>query len=165
MKVKWWLLALLLGPVAVATAQQRNLDIYWIDVEGGAATLMVAPSGESLLVDSGCEVGDRNAKQTVGAIDVYEGKKVISDGTQSLEPHAFTGSPHAEPMVLAYVPSAKALFQSDLWFPGTGGAGTPAAKQLLESIRALKLKVDTNVGGHGGVAPFAELEKAVAAMK
>ena len=24
----------------------------------------------------------------------------------------------------------------------------------------MKLKVDTNVGGHGGVAPFAELEKA-----
>jgi hypothetical protein len=28
----------------------------------------------------------------------------------------------------------------------------------------LKLKVDTMVGGHGGVGPFAELEKAIAAM-
>ena len=31
----------------------RPLDIYWIDVEGGAATLIVTPAGESLLVDAG----------------------------------------------------------------------------------------------------------------
>jgi hypothetical protein len=49
-------------------------------------------------------------------------------------------------------------------FPGTGGAGNPAARQLLESIQKLKLRVDTNVGGHGGVGPFAELTKAIAAM-
>jgi competence protein ComEC len=30
-----------------------TLDIYWIDVEGGAATLMVSPTGQSLLVDGG----------------------------------------------------------------------------------------------------------------
>jgi glyoxylase-like metal-dependent hydrolase (beta-lactamase superfamily II) len=109
----------------------------------------------------------RNAQpaQPTGSIEVYEGKKIISEGKQSLELHAFTGSPHVEPMVLAYVPGARALFQSDLWFPGTGGTGNPAAKQLLESVRALKLQVATNVGGHGGVAPFAELEKAIAAMK
>jgi glyoxylase-like metal-dependent hydrolase (beta-lactamase superfamily II) len=107
----------------------------------------------------------RSAGQKVGAIEVYEAKKVISDGKQSLELYAFAGSPHAEPMVMAYVPSSKALFQSDLWFPGTGGAGNPAARQLLESIRKLNLKVATNVGGHGGVAPFAELEKAIAKMK
>ncbi len=107
----------------------------------------------------------RAAKQPVGGIETYEGKKVISDGKQSLELYAFTGSPHVEPMVLAYVPGAKVAFQSDLWFPDTGGAGNPAAKQLLDSIHALKLNVATNAGGHGGIAPFAELEKAVAAVK
>lgn len=30
-----------------------RLDIYWIDVEGGAATLMVTPAGESVLIDTG----------------------------------------------------------------------------------------------------------------
>jgi competence protein ComEC len=29
-----------------------NLEIYWIDAEGGAATLIVSPTGESLLVDT-----------------------------------------------------------------------------------------------------------------
>ena len=107
----------------------------------------------------------RSANQQVGAIEIYDGKKVISDGKQSLELYAFTGSPHVEPMVLAYVPTAKVAFQSDLWFPGTGGAGNPAAKQLLDSMHALKLNIATNAGGHGGVAPGAELEKAIAAMK
>jgi glyoxylase-like metal-dependent hydrolase (beta-lactamase superfamily II) len=107
----------------------------------------------------------RSTNQPVGVIETYEGKKVVSDGKQSLELYAFTGSPHAEPMVLAYVPTAKVAFQSDLWFPGTGGAGNPAAKQLLDSMHALKLNIATDAGGHGGVAPHAELEKAIAAMK
>ena len=44
-------------------AQSRNLEIYWIDVEGGAATLIVSPSGESMLIDTGFEVDDRDAKR------------------------------------------------------------------------------------------------------
>jgi competence protein ComEC len=37
-----------------ASAQTRTtLDIYVVDVEGGNATLLVAPSGESLLIDTG----------------------------------------------------------------------------------------------------------------
>jgi competence protein ComEC len=49
--------------VGPAAAQQRNLDIYWIDVEGGAATLIVSPTGESLLVDTGYADADRDAKR------------------------------------------------------------------------------------------------------
>lgn len=30
-----------------------NLTIYWIDTEGGAATLIVTPAGESVLIDTG----------------------------------------------------------------------------------------------------------------
>jgi competence protein ComEC len=44
-------------------AQSRTLDIYWVDVEGGAATLFVAPSGESMLIDTGFEVDDRDARR------------------------------------------------------------------------------------------------------
>src|SRR6202165_4698797 len=43
-------------PASVAVAQNRSantLDIYVIDVEGGNAVLFVAPSGESVLVDTG----------------------------------------------------------------------------------------------------------------
>ena len=36
-----------------ASAADKTLDIYWTDVEGGAATLIVTPAGESILIDSG----------------------------------------------------------------------------------------------------------------
>jgi competence protein ComEC len=61
------LVTLALFPARPAAAQGRNLDIYWVDVEGGAATLVVAPSGESLLYDSGWEVGDRDATRIADA--------------------------------------------------------------------------------------------------
>src|SRR5947208_514044 len=31
----------------------KTFDVYFIDVEGGQATLMVSPSGQSMLVDTG----------------------------------------------------------------------------------------------------------------
>jgi len=37
-----------------------NLKIYWIDVEGGAATLIITPIGESILIDAG-NPGSRDA--------------------------------------------------------------------------------------------------------
>jgi beta-lactamase superfamily II metal-dependent hydrolase len=40
-------------PVALAAQTRTTLDIYVVDVEGGNATLFVAPSGESLLIDTG----------------------------------------------------------------------------------------------------------------
>ncbi len=36
-----------------AFSQQKSLDFYWVDVEGGAATLIVTPTGESVLIDTG----------------------------------------------------------------------------------------------------------------
>jgi competence protein ComEC len=59
------LAAFLLGGSAVMAAQNNaNLRIYWIDVEGGASTLFVSPTGESLLFDTGNPGnGDRDAKR------------------------------------------------------------------------------------------------------
>jgi competence protein ComEC len=44
-------MALFLALVCPASA--KTLEIFFIDVEGGEATLIVTPSGESLLIDSG----------------------------------------------------------------------------------------------------------------
>ena len=55
------------GLTRAQNAPARNLDFYWIDVEGGASTLIVSPSGESLLFDTGYEVGDRDAKRIYAA--------------------------------------------------------------------------------------------------
>src|SRR5262245_16315461 len=49
----------LVGLVSVALAAPGTLDIYVIDVEGGKATLIVAPSKESLLIHTGFIAGAR----------------------------------------------------------------------------------------------------------
>lgn len=46
-------LCLFLTADLLAGVSDGRLDIYFIDVEGGAATLLVTPAGESLLIDSG----------------------------------------------------------------------------------------------------------------
>src|SRR5437016_2972853 len=50
----------LLAPIALQaqasqlkSPEQKPLDIYFLDTEGGQATLFVAPSGQSMLVDTG----------------------------------------------------------------------------------------------------------------
>ncbi len=57
------------GPTAAQNnpAQSGNLSIYWIDVEGGASTLFVSPTGESLLFDTGYPDNDRDAKRILAA--------------------------------------------------------------------------------------------------
>lgn len=47
-----WLVALFAAWAGVAQAA-KTLDLYFIDTEGGQATLVVAPSGQSLLIDTG----------------------------------------------------------------------------------------------------------------
>lgn len=58
---------------ALATAPQaadRQLAIEWIDVVGGAATLIVTPAGESILVDTGWPgFESRDAKRIKAALD------------------------------------------------------------------------------------------------
>lgn len=97
----------------------------------------------------------------VGTLSLFDQKYVLREGDQTLELHALTGSPHADPMVVAYVPKAGVLFQSDLYFPATGAPRTPEAAHLLQSLRKLGITPTVHAGGHGGVAPFDELVKAI----
>ena len=58
--------AILLGVMLVCNGlsapSQKTLRIFFVDVEGGAATLIVTPLGESVLVDSGWP-GERDARR------------------------------------------------------------------------------------------------------
>src|SRR5256885_12132183 len=55
----------------------RPLDIYWIDAEGGASTLIVAPSGQSMLVDSANRrPDDRDAKRIYDVTQLAGLKKI-----------------------------------------------------------------------------------------
>ena len=58
MRGRYLLLLVVLAVIAIVPAAplaqtRKTLDIYVVDVEGGNATLFVAPSGQSLLIDTG----------------------------------------------------------------------------------------------------------------
>jgi competence protein ComEC len=61
-------LVLTLVALGALFGASKNLEIYWIDAEGGAATLIVSPSGQSLLVDTANRTpDDRDAKRIFAA--------------------------------------------------------------------------------------------------
>ena len=68
---------LLCAVPALMLAQSGKLSIYWVDVEGGGATLMVTPSGQALLVDTGNPApDDRDAKRIYEAAQLAGLKKI-----------------------------------------------------------------------------------------
>jgi glyoxylase-like metal-dependent hydrolase (beta-lactamase superfamily II) len=168
---------------SVLAAQFPNKPIKYVAIThphwdhiGGVRSM--AALGATILVDKGHEPAIKKildaphthpaddlakAGDKAGKMEVYDGKKEIKEGNQTLQLIAFTSS-HVEPMVMAYVPGSGVLFQSDLWFPGTGAPANPAVVQLAEAIKKNNLKVNTMVGGHGTFGPYADMTKAIAAM-
>lgn len=92
----------------------------------------------------------------LGTLESFSGTTAIEEGEQRVELYEVQGIPHVSPKMLAFVPSAGVLFQSDLFF----GGPSPDATALYRSVRELELDVETIVGGHGGVLPFAALVEA-----
>jgi competence protein ComEC len=64
------------GVNSSAAEPVRGLDIYFIDTEGGAATLIVTPAGESVLIDCG-NPGPRDAERIHKAATELAGLKAI----------------------------------------------------------------------------------------
>lgn len=68
---------ILLVASAAALPASKNLEVYSIDVEGGQATLIVSPSGESMLVDTGWPgFNHRDADRIVAAAKSAGVKKI-----------------------------------------------------------------------------------------
>src|SRR3954454_4997457 len=63
------------APLFAGPADGR-LDLYWIDVEGGAATLLVTPAGETVLIDTG-NPGRRDPDRIVKTVSEVAGMKQI----------------------------------------------------------------------------------------
>jgi glyoxylase-like metal-dependent hydrolase (beta-lactamase superfamily II) len=85
----------------------------------------------------------------------------LSDGTRQLQVLYVQGSPHAEGMVMAYLPQEKILMMADVYTPPAMGAPMPAmppasALNLYENIKAYKIDVQTIAPLHGRSVPWAE---------
>ena len=109
-------------------------------------------------------VQDALAKAPKAArVEGVAGKRVLQDAQRTVELHHIHGSPHAETMLLVYLPAERLLIQADNYNPpaanATGPVVAPFAPNLVENIDRLKLNVDRVVPLHGRLVPIAELRE------
>ncbi len=136
------------------------------------ATLVTTAGNRKLFY----ELGTANHSDVLGknppkpSIEVIEGgKRVFKGGDQVVELINIGPNPHADEMVIAYLPKQKILFQGDLFQPpdpsGPIGKAQAGTLHLAQKIHDLGLQVDKLVGVHGRESTLAELEKNVAESK
>jgi len=75
--VKWLAVFAFLSFDVAAAAPARTLDIYFIDVEGGQSTLLVAPDGQSLLIDTGF-AGDGHSEEPVDPAKARDANRILA---------------------------------------------------------------------------------------
>lgn len=96
------------------------------------------------------------------------GKRVFTDGTQTVELYDIGSGPHTDEMIVAYLPQEKIIFQGDLLNRPDDGHIAPANATTAHFAAWLKksgLAVERIVGVHGPVATPDDLQKALALMQ
>lgn len=102
-------------------------------------------------------------------IETFSNKKrVFSDGKQIVEIYDIGPSPHAEEMVVAYLPTERIIFQGDLLnLPDDGrieGANR-TTKHFADWLEKSKLAVEKIVAVHGPISTPAEMRQTLKSMR
>jgi len=98
----------------------------------------------------------RDLSKTV--IVEVEGKHVLGDGQR--EVHAYLlANPHADGLLIGYIPDAKLGFVTDLWSPGAPLPEklNPLLAALIAGVKNAGITPEKFAGGHGAVADYAPL--------
>jgi glyoxylase-like metal-dependent hydrolase (beta-lactamase superfamily II) len=105
----------------------------------------------------------RNKREPVFEL-VSDKRRIFSDAGQRVELYDIGPSPHADEMLVAYLPKERILFQADLVLvnpDGTLPAASDASAHLAEKIQQLGLNVEKIVGAHGRVITMDEMRAAL----
>jgi glyoxylase-like metal-dependent hydrolase (beta-lactamase superfamily II) len=104
----------------------------------------------------------------VPTIETFIGRRVFTDGTRTLELRDIGPGPHAQELLIAYVPSAGIVFQGDLLNAGNDGslvAGNDVTAHFEQWLDRSGLDVRTILGVHSPARTRAELRRAVEMMR
>ncbi len=96
-------------------------------------------------------------------IDTVGEKKVISDGTHTVELYHVAPVPHSNGLMIVYLPKEKTIFQGDFSLPAPGQPANDHIKALVPILEKLNLDFDRYINVHTSAAPQtkADLWKAV----
>jgi glyoxylase-like metal-dependent hydrolase (beta-lactamase superfamily II) len=99
---------------------------------------------------------EKTARSRKPSVQAVLDRRVLTDGTQTLELYKILGSNHADTMLIAYLPKDKLLIEADMWNPpaqptAPAPAGIAAAEplNLWNNIQRLKLDVAQIAPLHG----------------
>lgn len=133
------------------------------------ATVVTTPSNRGVVENMArAPQNDRLARapRTPEFLFVEKGRRVISDGRQTVELLDVGPHPHAREMLVAYLPRQKLLFQGDLFaMPNNDAPLGPPQESSLAFARFLKdkkLKVDKIASVHGRSVTIEEFVQATA---
>jgi glyoxylase-like metal-dependent hydrolase (beta-lactamase superfamily II) len=110
---------------------------------------------------------DRLAKAgKKGTVEGMRDRRVLTDGTRTVELLHLAGNTHHSGLIVAYLPKEKLLVEADAFTPAPANAPPPAAVNpfsvnLAENIKRLNLAVDQVLPLHGRIVPIAELHRAI----
>jgi glyoxylase-like metal-dependent hydrolase (beta-lactamase superfamily II) len=127
------------------------------------------PFFEDLVRRSHTMAGDALAKNPKPlAFEGVAGELVMQDPMRTLAIYPIEGNPHADTLLMVYLPKERVLVEADVYTPPALNATTaprfPFAANLVENITKRKLRVDRLAPIHGRIVPFSALMGAVAAM-
>jgi glyoxylase-like metal-dependent hydrolase (beta-lactamase superfamily II) len=86
-------------------------------------------------------------------------RHVLGDGQREVHAYAIA-NPHADGLLIGYVPDARLGFVTDIWSPGAGALPdklNPALAALVAGVKKAGIDPAKFAGGHGGVADYAPL--------
>ena len=110
---------------------------------------------------------DRLAKSgKKGTVEGTRDKRVLTDGTRTVEIHNVAGNNHHGGIVMVYLPKEKLLVEADVYNPPAPNAPPPASVNtnwvnLSDNIKRLSMNVDQILPLHGRIMPLAELHKSI----
>lgn len=86
-------------------------------------------------------------------IEIFSGKKIITDGKQTLELYDAGPNAHSREITFAYLPKQKIIWQVDMFFvPGTGtkiNKAMPITQEFAKKLKSLKIDhFDFIIDGH-----------------
>ena len=92
-------------------------------------------------------------------------RRVLTDGTRTVEIRHIAGILHADDMLMVYLPKEKFLIEADAYTPPAPNVApmsppNPFNVSLVENITKQGLAVDQILPLHGRIVPLAELQKA-----
>jgi glyoxylase-like metal-dependent hydrolase (beta-lactamase superfamily II) len=114
---------------------------------------------------------DRQAKaRQKPKVEAVGDKRVLSDGTRTVEVYTIAGNMHHDGMLMVWLPKEKLLSQADAFTPVAPTASYPTPPNpftlsLADNITRLGLNVDRHLPLHGRMVPMSELGKAIGSAK